>query len=217
MTKHHINLWGSVLVLIIAMIVGLVLFGGKPIGPQTKISTTPPKAVSASDWIRGDITAQVVIVEYSDFQCQACGAYYPILKRLKEKFGAQVGFVYRHFPLSVVHSKANIAAMASEAAGQQGKFWEMHDLLFERQKAWSGDFNVKETFIGYARELQLEENKFSSDLDSATLQDKISASYDEGISIGINGTPTFYLNSERIPELISYEEFENKISEKLSQ
>lgn len=203
--------------MIIVSVLGLIFFGGKS-DELSNISSGEPKQVTASDWARGDIAANVVIIEYSDFQCPACGAYYPVLKRLEEKFGSQIGFVYRHFPLpQIIHQNAELAAMAAEAAGRQGKFWEMHDLLFENQKTWSINSNAKEIFIGYARESRLDENKFANDLNAKEIKEKISSSYQEGVSLGITGTPTFFLNGKKLPAPRTYEEFEKIISEKLSQ
>ncbi|OGI72699.1 hypothetical protein A3J61_00135 [Candidatus Nomurabacteria bacterium RIFCSPHIGHO2_02_FULL_38_15] len=170
-----------------------------------------------ADWVRGDANAKVTLVEYSDFQCPACAAYYPLVKKLEEKFGSQMSFTYRHFPLSQIHKNAELAAMAAEAAGLQGKFWEMHDMLFENQTAWSNNYNAKKVFIGYAEKLVLNTDQFENDLDRKDLRDKIAANYKEGVSIGINGTPSFFVNGVKITNPKSYEEFEKIISEKLAQ
>ncbi len=214
--KHNIILWGSVGVFIIASVLGLIFFGGKSNESSNPISGEP-RQVTASDWVRGDITAKVAIIEYSDFQCPACGAYYPVIKRLEEKFGSQIAVVYRHFPLTQIHQNAELAATAAEAAGRQGKFWEMHDLLFENQKTWSANSDAKEIFIDYAKQLQLNEGQFVSDLGAKDLQEKISSSYKEGVSLGITGTPTFFLNGKKLPAPRTYEEFEKNIAEKLNQ
>jgi len=216
MTKHNIILWGSVGVLIFASVLGIIFFGGKS-DKSSDTSSGEPKQVTVSDWARGDITAKVILIEYSDFECPACGAYHPVVKRLEEKFGSQIGVAYRHFPLSQIHPNAELAALAAEAAGRQGKFWEMHDLLFENQKIWSKNSSAKEIFIGYARELQLNEGQFVNDLAVKDLREKISASYKEGVSLGITGTPTFFLNGKKISAPRTYEEFEKIISEKLNQ
>ena len=209
-------IWWGVGALVVASILVLIFFGGKTNGPSGSVSGEP-KQVTALDWVRGNIGAKVILIEYSDFQCPACAAYYPILKSLEEKFGSQIGFVYRHLPLSQIHANAELAAMASEAAGRQGKFWEMHDLLFENQTTWAKDPGAKEVFIGYALELQLDEGQFANDLDSDDLKNKISSSYSEGISIGIGGTPTFFLNGKEMSSPRSYAEFEKVISEALNQ
>lgn len=195
---------------------GSIFFGGKS-DESANIILGEPREVTASDWVRGDITAKVAVIEYSDFQCPACGAYYPVIKRLEEKFGSQIVFAYRHFPLAQIHQNAELAALAAEAAGRQGKFWEMHDLLFENQKTWSTNSDAKEIFIGYARDLGLNEGQFVSDLSAKDLREKISSSYKESVSLGIAGTPTFFLNGKKLITPRTYEEFEKIISEKLNQ
>lgn len=215
MTKHNIILWGSVGALIIASVLGIIFLSGKS-EKTSSVNSGEPRQITAADWVRGDTAAKVVIIEYSDFQCPACGAYYPVLKRLEKKFGSQIGVAYRHFPLAQIHQNSELAALTAEAAGQQGKFWEMHDLLFENQKTWSTNPVVKEIFIGYAKQLQLNENQFANDLGAKDLREKVSSSYKEGVSLGITGTPTFFLNGKRLPAPRTYEEFEKIISEKLS-
>jgi len=216
MMKHRVILWGSVGALIFVSVLGMIFLGGKSDESSNNISGEP-RQVTASDWVRGDITAKVTIIEYSDFQCPACGAYYPVIKRLEEKFDSQIAVVYRHFPLTQIHQNAELAATAAEAAGRQGKFWEMHDLLFENQKIWSANSDAKEIFISYAKQLQLNEEQFVSDLGAKDLREKISSSYKEGVSLGITGTPTFFLNGKKLPAPRTYEEFEKIISEKLNQ
>lgn len=213
--KKSIILWGGFGLLVIVLLFGIAFLSDKSnktiqagLGEQNK--------VTESDWIRGDINAKVFVVEYSDFECPACASYYPILKMLKERFGSEVGFVYRHFPLSQIHRNAELAAMASEASGEQGKFWEMHDLIFENQQSWAGNSRAEEIFIGFAKELELDEIKFLEDLKSSELKDKISAHYREGRSLGIAGTPTFFLNGKKISNPRNYEEFENLILAELN-
>jgi len=214
--KHKIILWGSVIIIIIAAVVGMFFLSNKPSNPADNIAGQPGQ-ISMADWVRGDANAKVTLVEYSDFQCPACAAYYPLVKKLEEKFGSQMSFTYRHFPLSQIHKNAELAAMAAEAAGLQGKFWEMHDMLFENQTAWSNNYNAKKVFIGYAEKLVLNTDQFENDLDRKDLRDKIAANYKEGVSIGINGTPSFFVNGVKITNPKSYEEFEKIISEKLAQ
>ncbi len=216
MKKNNAFLWVGFGVFIIASVFGIIFLGAKT-DKSSGLVSREPQPISASDWINGEMSAEVVIIEYSDFECPACASYFPILKDLKEKFGSQIAVVYRHFPLTQIHRNAELASLASEAAGRQGKFWEMHDLLFENQKNWSANFGAKEIFIGYAQQLQLDEEQFINDLDAKDLQDKVSASYREGVSIGITGTPTFFLNGEKISNPRGYEEFERVVSEKLNQ
>src|SRR5690606_8652134 len=116
-----------------------------------------------------------------------------------------VTFVYRHFPLDAAHPNAREAAYAAEAAGKQGKFFEMHDVLFEKQSEWSPLPDPKETFIGYAEALKLDIEKFTTDMDSKEVQDKVQNDFLSGNEFNVQGTPTFFLNGKRIPNPASVE------------
>ncbi len=167
--------------------------------------------VAADDWVRGNKDASVTLMEYSDFQCPACGAYYPIVKQLEEKYGNQIRIVYRHFPLTTIHQYAPIAARAAEAAGLQSKFWEMHDILFEKQKEWS-DSDPTEKFVEYARSLGLDVNRFRLDLDNQAVRDAVAADVARAQSLGLNSTPSFLLQGKRLqPNPGSFDEFKTLI------
>src|SRR3989344_7541669 len=129
----------------------LVAIAGFGVRKLTKYPTSPSGLrgagkieVTDKDWVRGKMDAPITVVEYGDFQCPACGAYYPVLKKLEGEFHDSLRVVYREFPLTTIHANAWGAAVAAEAAGKQGKFWEMHDALFEDQKVWTdtGKFDV---------------------------------------------------------------------------
>lgn len=214
--------WGFGFAVVVA-IVALVMFTGKS-GEADKSDIKPVEKdltelarVTVSDWSWGDISSKVVFTEYSDFQCPACAAYYPIIKQLQEKFGSKIGFAYRYFPLSNIHANADIAAQAAEAAGRQGKFWEMHDLLFQNQKVWSPDPDAQAIFKDYAKQLKLDEAKFATDLFANDVKDKILTSFENGIALNISGTPTFFLNGNKIPAPRSYEDFEALILQLLGE
>lgn len=181
-----------------------------PVPEVTRI----PIAVVESDRVKGDIEAKTTLIEYGDFQCPACGAYYPLVKDLLKDIPQGFRVVYRHYPLTEVHKNALPAAKAAEAAGLQDKFWEMHDILFERQKDWSDLGNAKEKFLEYAKELGLDEEKFLNDFESSQVQDKISAEIASGNSLGVNSTPTFYLNGAKISPR-SYDEFKKVVENEI--
>lgn len=170
------------------------------------------KAADNSDWIKGAPLkeAQVTLIEYSDFQCPACDAYYPMVKQLGQEF-KNISIVYRHFPLPQ-HANARPAAQAAEAAGQQGKFWEMHDLIFDNQPAWSGSNSAEEIFIAYAQTLTLDLEKFKAEFNSQETKTKIEADYQSGAN-AIDGTPTFFLNNTKIQNPQNYDEFRNIIQQ----
>lgn len=169
-------------------------------------------AVREDDHVKGgNFSSPVTIIEYSDFQCPACAAYYPITKKILETNGAKVQFVYRYFPLQSLHPNALNAAQAGEAAGKQNKFWEMHDLLFERQKEWSDEKNVRDIFARYARELGLNVENFIADFANSASKDRIERDYQNGVQAGVEGTPTFFVNGAKIDNPRSYDEFQKLI------
>ena len=183
-------------------------------------SNTPAPSVniiSAFDRIKGNKDANVTLIEYSDFQCPACGAYYPIVTKLNLELADKIQFVYRHFPLSQIHANAKLAALSAEAAGQKNKFWEMHDLIFENQNKWSGEENAKDLFVEYAQKLNLDTEKFKTDLDSKEVQDKVTNDYQSGIRLGVNATPTFFLNGTKLQNPKNYEAFKKLLEEGISK
>ena len=148
--------------------------------------------VSERDHILGPETATVTLVEYGDYECPYCGLAHPIVKELLRRFGDQLRFVFRHFPLTQVHPHAEHAAQAAEAAGRQGKFWEMHDYLFEHQDALD-DANL----VLYAIDLNLDLSRFEQDFGDPAIIEHIREDVLSGIQSGVNGTPTFFINGVR--------------------
>ncbi len=146
----------------------------------------------ARDHIQGPEDAPVTLVEYGDFQCPHCGRAYPIIQSIQKKMGDDLRFVYRHFPISEDHENAVPAAEASEAAAAQGKFWEMHDLLFEHQAALDD-----ESLRKYAQQLGLDLSKFDQAMREHTYGERIKEDFSSGLRSGANGTPTFFINGER--------------------
>lgn len=205
-----ILIWLGVLAVFGLIIFGLVKLNGdgKNSGPSLTISTE----VLASDHVKGIPDAKVTLVEYADFQCPACGYFEPILKQAVSEFGDQLRFVYRHFPLIQIHKNASLAAQASEAAEKQGKFWEMHDLLYKNQTNWSISTNVEEVFVDYAKTLGLDSVKFLADLNSKEVKDEVSAAYDEATRLGLPGTPTIFINGKKINSPSSYDELKSIIN-----
>ena len=148
--------------------------------------------VTDDDWSRGAVEAPVVLVEYADFQCSHCQAAHPTIERLMASFGDRVRFVFRHFPVASIHPQADQAALAAEAAGRQGKFWEMHRRLFEARGALS-----EAHLLGYARELGIDTARFRADMGDPELHAKVRQQKMLGVRSGVNGTPTLYLNAAR--------------------
>lgn len=161
----------------------------------------PVNAILDSDWSLGNRQAKVIVVEYSDLQCPACQHYSEAGTMLIDRFGGDVGFTYRHFPLREIHKNANLAAQAAEAAGKQGKFWEMETLLFDKQAEWESSKQVYILFVGYAEGLGLDLNQFRQDIDSAAVKAEVEADYISGLVSKVNATPTFFINGQKINNL----------------
>lgn len=160
----------------------------------------------------------VVLVEYGDFQCPACAAYFPIIKQLKSDFGDDITFQFRHFPLVSIHQNAMAAHRAAEAAAKQDKFWEMHDLLYERQNVWVNTPNPTAIFEVYAAELGLDMEQYLQDYSSSLVNDIINADVRSAQALGATSTPTFVLNDERLAELPnSYDDFKSLIEDAIKQ
>ena len=211
----RITLWSLVVIGIGAIVFGMIKLGGSSSQNQT---SSLVDTISISDWTKGNKDAEVILVEYSDFQCPACGSYYPIVEQLNEEFEKSIQFVYRHFPLRQIHANAELAAHAAEAAGKQDKFWEMHDMIFENQREWSNQSRSEatKTFTTYTEQLDLDTKQFKEDLDSKEVKEKVNNDYQSGIKSGVNSTPTFFLNGEKIQNPRNHEEFRNIINQAIS-
>jgi protein-disulfide isomerase len=153
-------------------------------------SLKPP--LSERDHVLGSPNAPIELVEYGDFECPHCGRAYPIVKAVQRRLGKGLRFVFRHFPLTEVHAHAEHAAESAEAAGAQGRFWEMHDRLFERQFALED-----EHLIEYALELGLDAPRVARELAAHTYKPQVRDDFMSGVRSGVNGTPTFFINGLR--------------------
>ncbi|UAY50947.1 DsbA family protein [Ferruginibacter albus] len=149
-------------------------------------------AINEKDHAKGNLKATLEIVEYGDYQCPYCGAAYPVLNEMMKEFGSQVKFVFRNFPLSEIHPSARIAALAAEAAALQGKFWEMHDAIYNDQS----HLHTKD-LLQRATSLGLDMDKFANDLEEEDLANRIDADFESGIRSGVNGTPSFFINGKK--------------------
>jgi len=148
--------------------------------------------VGPNDHIQGPEHAHVTLVEYGDYECPYCGMAYPIVKRIQERFGDRLRFVFRNFPLAELHPNATAAAEFAEAAALQGKFWEMHDTLFEHQRALT-PHNLQT----YARSLDLDRTALETAIQSGSPNERVRKDFMSGVRSGVNGTPTFFINGRR--------------------
>ncbi len=172
-------------------------------------------------YLPANSSAPLTLVEFGDYQCPACGIFNPLTKQLITEFAGKINYVFRNFPLNQ-HANAPISSYAAEAAGLQGKFWEMHDKLFVTQADWSTSQDAKTIFIGYAKELGLDLNQFKKDIDSQKVKDKVKKDTDDGYLVALNSTPTFYLNGVKLELPANYDDFKKIIQsaldkEKISQ
>lgn len=170
-----------------------------------EVFTLPPEAqvppVGGDDHVVGPDDAPITFIEYADFECPACSGLHTLREYLRDKYGDQLRFVYRHLPLTSIHDKALITAEASEAAAAQGKFWEMHDLLYERQQEWSGlsEEELPARLIEYAEELELDAERFEQALTEQTYRGEILADYEAYQEYGQMATPTYVVNNVFYP------------------
>jgi protein-disulfide isomerase len=217
--ERKTELWivGGVVLGIVVIAILAFIFSGNAAPPAFNATVVP--AISSSDWVRGDTSANVSVIEYGDFQCPACGEYEPLVQQLTKQYGSSVEFVFRNFPLFQIHQDAMIAAQAAEAAGVQGKYWEMHDLLYQKQSEWSAEpaaTVVAKYFNGYAQTLGLDVTKFDADINSTAVKNKIQHDIDTGNAAQIDHTPTFFINLAQIQNPNNLAEFQADIEAALA-
>ncbi len=191
------------------------------IARNNRIATTPvsrDKLIASHSYVRGNRDAKVSLVEFGDFQCPACAAAYPILEQLLAlyKDNPDVNFVFRNFPLPQ-HQFALLSAESAEAAGAQGKYWEMYDLLYKNQNAWTGSSDPLSIFLEYANQLKLDVNRFKDDVKQSKYAESISDDQQQGLALGINSTPTFFLNGTRMVGIQNFEDLKARVDAELSK
>lgn len=181
------------LAVLIVVVAALAFLGMQK--PAPPLVVFPNSELASDSPALGPEGAKVTIVEFSDYQCPACLTAENSVKQLMQQYNGKVRFVYRNFPLYSIHPNAGIAAEAALAAGEQGKFWEMHDKLFENQQAISKDGIV--TIKKIAKELNLDEAKFNGALESRKFASAVKKDYDDALRFGSEGTPTFFINGTK--------------------
>lgn len=208
MSKQIKFIIGIVVLIIFVFILAKVNYkNAEKTTESTNVSQTAALEIKANDWAVGPVDAKVTIVEYLDFECEACGAYYPIVSQLKKEYKDSMRFVVRYFPLPG-HGNSKTAAYAVEAAGKQGKFWEMHDILFAKQAEW-GEQKVanQQQFEKYAIEAGVNIEQWKIDVKSDEVMKRVDDSYKEAVSLNLQGTPSFFLNGKKIENPKGYESF----------
>lgn len=188
-----------------------------PAAPTAPVVAEDVPEVTNKDHIRGGKDAKVVMIEYSDFQCPYCSRHHPTMLKLMDTYGDKIQWVYRHFPLSF-HANAQPAAVASECAGEQGKFWEFADAMFVGQTSLSGAAATAEAFYtSTAKELGLDIGKFESCLDSGKYDDLISEQETTGGAAGVSGTPATFVNGQLVSGAVPYATLQKMIDAELAK
>lgn len=192
---------------LIVGVVALLMLGGGALLYRAKRppTLTIPKGEMASAkegnatmHVRGNPKASVTLEEYGDFECPPCSRVAGVIKEVEHDLGDRLRVIFRHFPLDV-HTHARAAAYAAEAAGLQGHFWEMHDLLYKEQEGWTKAGEVRKMFIGYAGLLGLDMDRFVQDMESERVKDRVDSDAKRGYDLGVRNTPTIFINGTELP------------------
>lgn len=218
--SNEVKVLIGISVVTLVLVVGAALiFGGKSSSAQNTQPISNPQDLIHSDSHIVKATAKnaVTLVEFGDFQCPACGASYPVVEQLRQAYKGQITFVFRNFPLVTAHPNAMKAAEAAEAAGAQGKFFEMYNLLYTNQEKWGESKNALSYFLDYAKQLKLDVNKFKDDVNNNKYEKKIQKDMSDGSAVGVNATPTFFINGVKQEGGLPYADFKNKIDDALKK
>lgn len=206
---------------IVALALGafwLIYRGGSSRTPQETPVVGSPAEVGPGDNVKGPDNALVTLVEYGDYQCPACANYDPIVSQIAEEFSSDLKVVYRHFPIRSIHRHAQIAAQAAQAAADQGYFWEYSKLLYEKQDEWTKARDPRGLFKEYANELTMNVEQFDSYMNSDEAKKKVNADYDSGVAAGVDSTPTFFINGQKVvPNPQGIEPFRQLIQKAIDQ
>lgn len=184
-----------ILAVVVIGFFGIVMFNKKDKEAESSSSTSS----QGSQNYYGKLDSPVTVTEFVDYQCEACYAYYPYVKQVKELYKDKIRFQIRNFPIDGGDHKFNRqAARSVEAAARQGKFWEMHDKVFEGQKIWEQTSNPQNYFDQYAQDINLDMEKFKADRASTEINDLINKDLQDVKSLGGDGTPTFSINGKKV-------------------
>lgn len=220
--QRKTELWivGGFLALIVVIALLAFLFGNAAPAAQSDFVATQTSPITAADHARGNTTdPKATVIEYGDFECPACGEYEPLVEQLTQQFGGQVEFVFRNFPLYQIHPFAMIAAQAAEAAGLQGQYWQMHDLLYKDQAQWTANTSlstsdvVTQFFDAYAQQLGLNVPQFKADINSDAVKQKVQNDLSAGNTAQVDHTPTFFINLTQIPNPDNLAQFQQDIQD----
>lgn len=202
MNKTRWIIFSVIVIGIVALLIALS--GGSRINVNDIDASAPQKASKQSgdiaDHVFGKTGGKVTLIEYGDFQCGPCGSIHPVVKSITEEYKDRLQYIFRNYPITDSHPNARAAAASVEAAGMQGKYWEMHDKIYETQTDWS-DLSIDERskfFESLAEELKLDTQKFKSDIAKTAISQKINYDQALGAKSGVDATPTFFLNGRKL-------------------
>jgi protein-disulfide isomerase len=214
-----------VIITVILILGGVLIFSGKsstniPIGKVSASLLIPQGAIETSGIVNGSYlpassSATVTLVEFGDYECPACGEYNPIVKQALTDYVGKITYIFRNYPLAQ-HANAQISSDAVEAAGLQGKYWQMHDKVYDTQNDWINLSDPTSIFAGYAKDLGLNVDQFTKDLSSSTIKNIVQNDLNDGNTIGITETPTFYLNGQKMTLTGTYDQFKSLIDSALA-
>ncbi len=200
--------WGVILAIVL-IFVGILL-----VNKDDSSSSN----VNPTNHVMGNASSGVTLVEYGDYQCPGCGSYYPVVKQAVDEYKDKIQFQFRNLPLSQLHQNAIASARAAEAAAKQGKFWEMHDMLYENQDSWKAANNPKSIFEQYAQQLNLDKATFDKDYSSEAVNDLINADIKAFDKTGNRkATPTFFLNGKKVEPNNSVDDFKKLFDDELAK
>ncbi len=208
--------WGVIIIVVLAL-VGIFALSGNKSGSSGKSGGSSGSTSALTQHIEGQGKTGVTLVEYGDYECPFCGQYFPTVTQIEAAYDQQIHFQFRNFPLVSIHQNAFAAARAAEAAGLQGKFWEMNNALYESQSQWSSTSDAPPIFNQYATQLGLNLTKFKSDYNSDKVNNLINADMAKGNKLGISGTPTFFLDDKQIQVANSPSAFEKLINAEIAK
>lgn len=205
------------ILVVVVLGLGAIFFIGKNKTEPVNSNTTSTVGAT-SNHVQGKNAKNVNLTVYGDFQCPICSEYYKLEKQIVADFGDDIEFRFMHFPLDSIHPNARAAARAAEAAGIQGKFFEMHDLIYENQSTWSGASDSLTIFASYAKSIGLDVEKFKTDFATEAVNSTINADLKDGNSKGVSGTPTYFLNGTQLKngDISTYDKFSAKIQEAIN-
>lgn len=206
----------AIIAIVLVAAVGAGFWMFRSTQPQPLTTSTPAGSpVPTTDVVTAK--GVVTIEEFGDYQCPPCGGLHPILKTLKAEYGNRIKLIFYHFPLTQIHKHALEASYAAAAAGLQGKFWEMHNLLYENQSVWNEVGDFRPVAINFARQIGLDTARFTKDMDGLKVMALVSADEQRANALGVNSTPTVFIDGRIIPnENLTLEKLRKEIDQRLS-